>query len=64
LTNTTNTKKSGMTYYNHSSLQNKRTPNIRFAAMLADSISISGKSLISSGPGGHYSIEHLLLTST
>jgi hypothetical protein len=36
---------------------------IRFAAMLADSITISGKSLMGFGSGGHYSIEHLLLTS-
>jgi len=33
--------------------------NIRFATMLADSITISGKSLISFGYGGQYSIEHL-----
>jgi len=38
--------------------------NIRFAAMLAESITISSKSLMSFGSGGHYSIEHLLLTSS
>ncbi|HLK30766.1 MAG TPA: hypothetical protein VKT28_19470 [Puia sp.] len=37
--------------------------NIRFAAMLADSITIGGKSLMGFGPGRHYSIGHLLLTS-
>jgi len=31
-------------------------PNIRFAAMLADSRTISGKSLMGFGSGGHYSI--------
>ena len=38
--------------------------NIRFAATLAEGITIIGKSLISFGSGGPYSIEHLLLTST
>jgi len=41
----------------------KTAGNIRFAAMLAGSITISGKSLMGFGSGGHYSIEHLLLTS-
>ncbi|HLK29268.1 MAG TPA: hypothetical protein VKT28_11875 [Puia sp.] len=37
----------------------KPAANIRFAAMLADSRAISGKSLMGSGSGGHYSIGHL-----
>jgi len=32
--------------------------------MLAEGITIGGKSLMSFGSSGHYSIEHLLLTST
>jgi len=32
--------------------------------MLAEGITIGGKSLMGLGSGGHYSIEHLLLTST
>jgi len=31
--------------------------------MLAEVITISGKSLMGFGSGGHYSVEHLLLTS-
>jgi len=31
--------------------------------MLAEGRAIGGKSLIGFGSGGHYSIEHLLLTS-
>jgi len=41
----------------------KTAHNKRFAAMLAEAITISGKSLMGFGSGGHYSIEHLLLTS-
>jgi len=40
----------------NTTLNDLTTPNIRLAAMLADSITIDGKSLISFGSGAHCSI--------
>jgi len=41
------------------SLFDRAAANMRFAAMLAGSRTIGGKSLMDFGPGVHYSIEHL-----
>jgi len=40
-------------------LNSRTAANIRLAAMLAGSLTISNKSLIGFGSGGHHSIEQL-----